>query len=161
MSTPNGTEDTLFRRAGGGGGVEGASSTKLGSSTATKTKQQQTSSDLSRKRPDDSICLNDWIEQRQKSFWDFEQSFLQPFGSSSITASAAHFQPPPPLRPIFSRPIFEDVDFFRPQLHYQHQQQQQPQPRAMLASREDTNDEMSPKAKVTYDEDKFQVKTTF
>jgi len=27
----------------------------------------------------------------------------------------------------------------------------------MLASREDPNDEMSPKAKVTYDEDKFQV----
>lgn len=155
MSTPNGTEDTFRLAGGGGGGVEGASSTKLGSSTATTKTKQQTASDLSRKRPDDNICLSDWIEQRQKSFWDFEQSFLQPFGSSSI-ASTAHFQPPPPLRPIFSRPIFEDVDFFRPQLLYQQQQQQQ-QPRAMLASREDPNDEMSPKAKVTYDEDKFQV----
>jgi hypothetical protein len=28
----------------------------------------------------------------------------------------------------------------------------------MLAAREDPNEEMSPKAKVTYDEDKFQVK---
>ena len=84
--------------------------------------------------------LSDWIEQRQKSFWDFENSFLQPFATTT--------DPFQPLRPIFSRPLCDESTFFRPSI----------KPRAMLASREDPNEEMSPKAKVTYDEDKFQVK---
>ena len=120
MSTPNGVSNV------------GASS----SSTKTELERRKESTTTSN--------LSDWIEQRQKSFWDFEQSVLQPF-ERRIPASA--FQPPPPLRPIFSRPFFnsdEDSQFLRP--------------RAMLAAREDPNEEMSPKAKVTYDEDKFQVK---
>jgi hypothetical protein len=71
---------------------EGASSTKT---------------DLGRRNDDDS--LSDWIEQRQKSFWDFEKSFFQPFDSRTDFPA-----PPPPRLNLFSRPFFEpETDFFR------------------------------------------------
>jgi len=86
--------------------------------------------------------LSDWIEQRQKSFWDFEKSFFHPFDSRTDFPA-----PPPPRLNLFSRPFFEpETDFFRRRPN-------------MLSTRHnpDHDDEMSPKAKVTYDEDKFQV----
>ena len=130
MSTPNGVSNF--------GASSSSTKTELGRKRTTKDADEDSTT---------TSNLSDWIEQRQKSFWDFEQSFLQPF-DRRIPAST--FQPPPPLRPIFSRPFFdsdENSQFLRP--------------RAMLAAREDPNEEMSPKAKVTYDEDKFQVKNFF
>jgi hypothetical protein len=55
------------------------------------------SHNFGRRSSDDDTGLNDWIEQRQKSFRDFEQSFFN--------HQQPQFKPLPPLRPIFSRPF--------------------------------------------------------
>ena len=125
--------------------VQGASSTKTDPSP--------------RLSPRSSDSLSDWIEQRQKSFWDFEKSFFQqPFDARPAFPAAAQ----PQRLSVFSRPFFDSTpdadvdidiesDFFR----------RRSRPK-MLSTRHnaaaDHDEDMSPKAKVTYDEDKFQVK---
>ena len=128
----------------------GSSSLVQGASSSSSTKTDPRRSD----------SLSDWIEQRQKSFWDFEKSFFQqPFDARPAFPASAQ----PQRLSVFSRPFFESppeadtettdtdikTDFFR-----------RSRPK-MLSTRHngaDQDEDMSPKAKVTYDEDKFQVK---
>ena len=133
--------------AGDGGG---ASSTKTDSKDSSFNDTTSLNNNSNNGLSGGSDNLTDWIEQRQKSFWDFEKSFFQPFESRQS------FPHQPQRLSLFSRPFFDqppeaETDFFRGR----------PKMLSTRHSNDHGEEDMSPKAKVTYDEDKFQVKKSF
>jgi len=114
-----------------------------------------------------------WIEERRRAFNDFERSFWDgatPASSPSVAsppppseasphlalAARDPFGPPPSLLPPFQpRPLFALEDRGHPSSW------EAPVEATTMLSSRDSGQDLSPKARVTYDDGRFQVNTVY
>ncbi len=170
---------TTHARGGGGVGGGGERSSSSSSSAATATGRRRNydfeeeeeggGAGLFLKAGGGSDPLTEWIEERQRAFRDFERSFQQP--KQLFHHSSPLLPPPLPLEPpsSFSRrlppleapPQHQHIfgDGVIPEEDEEEEEDGHDEGEKMLSRNHhpDLDRDLSPKARVTYDEGRFQV----
>ena len=142
-----------------------SSSSMSGGSGGAPYRQQQQQHDLfpQQQQPGNtSSDLDQWVRDRQRAFRDFERALFVP--NSSLTPAVGSIfgaggcppLPPPSLFPnqFGALRLGEHNNFVK----YDDGDDDDGCGNNMLSSRNNAQDDLSPKAKVTYDEDRFQVR---